>query len=92
MARVVCPHCESVATIQSTRRISTLTKEYHCRCAGNIECGHTFVCRMEIAYTVRPSGTPNPRIQLPFSDRIRQVPEVVPTPANDPGDLDLAEA
>lgn len=92
MRRVNCPHCGSLAVIHSTRTISILTKEHAVQCK-DIECGHTFVCRTEIAYTVRPSGKPNPKVHLPVSARFRAVPpEIPPVPANDPGDLAAAEA
>lgn len=91
MRLAVCPHCGSSAKAYSTRRISPLTVEQYCNCTNIEGCDHKFVIRCEIAYTIRPSITPNPKVILPLSPRASP-PAATPTPANDEGAPAAAEA
>jgi hypothetical protein len=85
MLRMKCPHCEGKARVRTSREVSSITTELQLQCQGAIECGHTYVAHLIVSHTVRPSGTPNPKIAIAFSPRTRHAPPAeVPLPANDP--------
>ena len=58
-----CPHCESVAYVRTSRRMSLLSQEQYFQCS-NLECGHTFVSLTEIIRTLSPSACPNPTVHI----------------------------
>lgn len=90
MRLAICPHCGTSAKVYSTRKISALTVEQYASCTNIEACDHKFVIRCEIAYTIRPSLTPNPKVILPLSPRAAP-PATAPTPANDEDAPALAE-
>jgi hypothetical protein len=66
-----CPHCETLATIRTSRQISNLTRESYYGC-NNAACGHVFAAVTEINRTVSPSAIPNPGVLLPVSAHLRR--------------------
>ena len=77
--RTVCPHCQTLAKVRSSKQLTPLFKELRFQCQ-DLECGHTFVASLNIDRTIVPSLKPNPRIKLKVG-----LPRVV-EPANDDGD------
>ena len=65
-----CPHCKSHAIAVKSRPMGTLMKETTYRCK-NLECGHIFVCTVEVSRTLSPSGMPDPDIHIPLSQHMR---------------------
>lgn len=82
MRQAICPHCGSLTRAYSIRKISNLTSEQYVSCTNVEGCDHKFVIRCEIAYTIRPSLSPNPKVILPLSPRAVP-PSTAPKPAND---------
>lgn len=78
-AAINCPHCGSRAPVRSSREVSPTYRHLNLQCA-NIECGHTFAAALEILYTIAPSATPNPEVNLRMAP-----PRQRPIPANDDG-------
>lgn len=66
--RLTCPHCGEVATIRSSKELSTTVREASVQC-NNIECAHTWITRIVADRTIAPSMTPNPRVYIPLSPR-----------------------
>jgi hypothetical protein len=71
---MTCPHCKQIATRDSSRQLSSVTKEAYYQCK-NLECGHTFKSYEQVVYTLSPSGTPDPTVYLPLSPRKQRQPE-----------------
>ncbi len=92
-----CPHCQTRMTVRDSLEITSLARELRYRCE-NDDCGATFVAQLELIRTVRPSGVPNPAVQLPLAnqnlrhgaDRPANDDHVVP--ANDDRADDTGEA
>ncbi len=63
--RCLCPHCEALAKVRDSVRLTPLVKELRYQCS-NLECGHTFVATLSIERTIVQSAKPNPRIKLPI--------------------------
>lgn len=63
--RCLCPHCEALAKVRDSVRLTPLVKELRYQCS-NLECGHTFVATLSIERTIVQSARPNPRIKLPI--------------------------
>lgn len=63
---VACPHCRSRARARTSREETPLVREARFQCS-NVECGHTFVVKLEITSTIAPSQMPNPDIILPIT-------------------------
>ncbi|QBC32402.1 transcriptional regulator [Pandoraea sp. XY-2] len=66
--KLVCPHCDSVANIRSSRPLSRMTRELYCQCT-KLECGHTFMSLVEVVRTLSPSSIPNPEIAKQLAGR-----------------------
>lgn len=66
--RLNCPHCDSLATIRSSKQLGSTVREASVQC-NNIECAHTWVTRIVADRTIAPSMTPNPRVFIPLSPR-----------------------
>lgn len=74
MSRVLsmaCPHCRHRATARTSSELSELYREITFTCR-NHDCGHVFVCGLEVVRTLSPSAVPNPAIAIPLSPHIRQ--------------------
>jgi len=61
-----CPHCGDKARVRTSRGETPLVREASLQCQ-NLECGHTFVAKLEITHTIAPSHRPNPEIVLPVT-------------------------
>lgn len=61
--RTVCPHCQTLAKVRSSKQLTPLFKELRFQCQ-DLDCGHTFVASLNIDRTIVPSQKPNPRIKL----------------------------
>lgn len=75
---IACPHCNAKARVRTSREETALVREAHLQCS-NIECGHTFVAKLEITRTISPPLQPNPDIRLPLA----KVRDKAPRPQND---------
>ena len=73
MSAIRCPHCDAMGAVCAHHQTSPLTLTEWLRCT-NLECGHTFVSFTEVYYTVNPSATPRPGLNLPlyFDIKARQ--------------------
>lgn len=60
---IECPHCREKASVRTSRAVSPTYKHLNFQCS-NLECGHTFAAALEVLYTIAPSATPNPEINL----------------------------
>lgn len=69
--RFPCPHCEATSEIRTARMLGATLRESIYACT-NPECGHTFVVRASADYTLSPSATPNPRVNMPLSTHVRR--------------------
>ncbi|EGG4119626.1 ogr/Delta-like zinc finger family protein [Salmonella enterica] len=54
-SKIICPECNSNSTIKKTVRKHPQLADVYCAC-NNVECGHTFVMRMEFSHTLSPSA------------------------------------
>lgn len=63
-----CPHCLAHAWARTSRELSPLLREIYYQCT-DVECGHTWVSRLEATRTLSPSGKENPAVSacLPAS-------------------------
>lgn len=83
-----CPHCTSIARVESKNAISPVYDELYFQCS-NILCGHTWKAGLGFIHTISPSATPREDLNLPVYHR----PAVdLPKPANDPARPNLPEA
>lgn len=69
-----CPHCSSPAHTRTSRYMSPTCKESYMQCS-NLRCGFTFVSITEVARTLSPSATPNPRVFIPIAQRKQAPPD-----------------
>tara|TARA_R110002167_G_scaffold12963_4_gene54852 strand:- start:1678 stop:2079 length:402 start_codon:yes stop_codon:yes gene_type:complete len=81
--RTHCPHCNSLAKVRDSVRLTALVKELRYQCS-DLECGHTFVATLSIERTIVPSAKPNPRIRLAMGQARPRTPV---DPANDDHEL-----
>lgn len=92
MSRWICPHCGTEAVRYATKPQTKLVRDSYYACE-NVECRGTFMARTEIVSMICPSMNPAKDIVLPVSTRFRaKAPEAPPTPANDGGLEEVAEA
>ena len=66
--RIKCPHCQSPATIRTSRPMSESVQEHQLQCQ-NLECAHTWVAHTSAVRTIAPSMCPNPKVYIPISPR-----------------------
>lgn len=66
-----CPHCKGRATVRTSRDVTPLLRELTYQCPGP-ECSHSFLVHAEVVRTLSPSGTPDPAVHLPISEKTRQ--------------------
>lgn len=66
--RLSCPHCGGLATIRSSKELSTTVREASVQC-NDVECAHTWVTRIVADRTIAPSMKPNPKVFIPLSPR-----------------------
>lgn len=69
--RWACPHCKATSEIRTSRMLSDTLRESIYACT-NPECGHTFVVRASADYTLSPSATPDPKVNMPLSKHVRR--------------------
>lgn len=69
--RMKCPHCRRLSLCRTSKEESVLTRSF-VYCCSNFECGHVFKAVMEIHYTISPSATPDPSVDLPMSTHVRR--------------------
>lgn len=69
--RMKCPHCKKLSLCRTSKEESVLTRSF-VYCCSNFECGHVFKAVMEIHYTISPSATPDPSVDLPMSTHVRR--------------------
>lgn len=70
--RIKCPHCGSKATIRTSRPLSEMTQEHQVQCT-NVDCSHSWVAHTSAVRTIAPSMTPNPKVFIPFSKKLKDV-------------------
>lgn len=63
-----CPHCNSRAQIRTSHPLTITMREVYFLCT-NLVCAHSWVAHIEAVRTIAPSGVPNPRVNLPVSER-----------------------
>ena len=71
--RLRCPHCNSLATVRTSERMSDTVSWLYLVCC-NAKCGHTWRASAEAKVTISPSARPNPRVLLPFSKHVLREP------------------
>lgn len=69
--RWACPHCKATSEIRTSRMLSETLRESIYACT-NPECGHTYVVRASADYTLSPSATPDPKVNMPLSKHVRR--------------------
>lgn len=52
--RIICPSCNSKATISSTDKQSETVSNLYCSCSNTKSCGHTFVATVAFSHTLNP--------------------------------------
>ncbi len=60
-----CPHCGFRARAHDSQRLDRLVHSDRYACS-NVECGHTFVVQVRVAYTVTQSAMPDESLHLPI--------------------------
>lgn len=66
--RLTCPHCGSLATIRSSKKLGETVREASVQC-NDVECAHTWVTRIVADRTIAPSMKPNKNVFIPLSPR-----------------------
>jgi hypothetical protein len=66
-----CPHCRQPSWIRKSEEMTTLFREVTYTCS-NTDCGHVFVCSLEVARTLSPSAIPDPEIHIPLSPHVNR--------------------
>lgn len=69
--KMCCPHCQTAATIRTSRTLSPLSREIYYQCT-NVFCGHTWRSLLSAVRTIVPSQTPNPSVFISVSERSRK--------------------
>lgn len=67
-ARMPCPDCGTPMDIRTSRSFTMLIRERHRQCP-NVMCGSTFRSLEELVLRINPGANPNPKIDLPVSER-----------------------
>jgi hypothetical protein len=67
--KFTCPHCNSLAVIRTSRKITHVFYEYYCSCK-NKKCGFRFRAVSEIVQELKPSAVANCLIQLPIGKKV----------------------
>jgi len=52
--RVICPYCETKATITTSNILSLKVKDLYCMCENVGECGATFVTTLAFKHVLSP--------------------------------------
>ncbi len=80
--RCLCPHCDALAKVRDSVRITPLVKELRYQCS-NFDCGHTFVATLSIVRTIVQSARPRASVKLPIGQPRPRTPanDVGPSPA-----------
>lgn len=65
-----CPHCQAYARIRSSEAQSPLSRITWLQCT-NVHCGHTWAEGSEVLYTITPSASPNPNVNIPIRHKER---------------------
>lgn len=79
--RVSCPHCNSKATIRTSKEMSLISREVYFQCT-NHECGHTWTSILSAIRTIVPSRQPNPNVYIPLSEKNHQPAALATPPPN----------
>jgi len=66
--RLTCPHCDTIATIRTSKELAATVREAKVQCA-NVECAHTWIARVVAERTIAPSMQPKPGVYIPLSPR-----------------------
>lgn len=74
-----CPHCESRAVVEESRKVTRLVRELYFRCTY-LDCGATFKSQLGVVAMISPSAMPHPSVILPSVPPRRKTKPVV---AND---------
>lgn len=83
--KILCPHCQSMATVRSSKSLTPLYRELRLQCS-DVDCGGTYVASVTIDRMIVPSQKPNPRVRL-------KVGQPRPNkPANDDAPTDASAA
>ncbi|ELO6156185.1 ogr/Delta-like zinc finger family protein [Escherichia coli] len=70
--KMVCPHCKtSVLKIRTSEQKHALLKEIRLQCP-NLTCSFSCVGNIELIYTLSPSAMPDPSIQLPTIQQLKE--------------------
>ena len=64
----LCPHCDKVAIVYTSRQLSELVTEKYLKCS-NIECGHGFVISVGVVRTIEASLMPKADLHIPLVER-----------------------
>lgn len=71
--RMICPHCKVTnLKIRSSEQKHPLLKEIRLQCP-NILCSFSCVGNIELTYVISPSATPDPSIQLPTIQELKEL-------------------
>ena len=61
---IICPYCNSRASIRMSRQETPLIRELYLLCR-NVDCGHGWKEQMSFVHTISPSGIDRPDLDLP---------------------------
>lgn len=75
-----CPHCESRAVVEESRKVTRLVRDLYFRCTY-VHCGATFKSQLGVIAMISPSAIPHPDVTLPTVPGRRRPGKLVP--AND---------
>jgi Ogr/Delta-like zinc finger. len=64
----LCPHCDEVAIVYTSRKLSDLVTEKYLKCS-NIDCGHGFVVSIGVVRTIEASLMPKADLHIPLVER-----------------------
>ncbi|WP_228146954.1 ogr/Delta-like zinc finger family protein [Acinetobacter sp. ANC 4204] len=71
--KLVCPHCKTtVLKIRTSEQKHPLLKEIRLQCP-NLSCSFSCVGHIELIYTLSPSATPDPSVQLPTIQELKEL-------------------
>lgn len=88
-----CPHCKSKAVYSKSTELTPCYRRITFRCS-NDDCGHIFVCGLNVEYTNTLSSIPDPTIRIPLSKHIKKYALAAQLKANgmiatEQGELDV---
>lgn len=75
-----CPHCESRAVVEESRKVTRLVRDLYFRCTY-VHCGATFKSQLGVIAMISPSAIPHPDVVLPTAPGRRRPGKL--HPAND---------